>query len=110
MTIVNDFIKTLINNPYIVVLIIILIAIAIYAFKRGKSGLYASALYLVSVAEEEWGSKTGQIKFAEVLSNIKKTYPIISLFIKEEKLKQIIENALMEMKKVLANKQAREME
>lgn len=108
MTIVNDFIKTLIDNPYIIVLAVILIAIMIYVFKKGKTGLYAAALYLVTVAEEEWGSKTGQIKFAEVLANIKKTYPIISLFITESKLKQIIEDALIQMKRILAEKQEKE--
>ncbi len=108
MSIVNDFIKTLINNPYIVILAVILIAVMIYVFKKGKTGLYAAAFYLVTVAEEEWGSKTGQIKFAEVLANIKKTYPIISLFIRENKLKQIIEDALTEMKRILAEKQEEE--
>lgn len=106
MTIVTDFIQTIINNPYAILLAIILIAIIVYVVKKGKKGLYAAALYLVTVAEEEWGSKTGQIKFAEVLSEIKKTYPIISLFIREEKLKQIIEDSLTEMKRILAEKQA----
>ena len=82
MTIVNNFIQSLINNPYIILLVIILIAVIIHVIKKDKNGLYAAALYLVTVAEEEWGSKTGQIKFAEVLSYIKKTYPILTLFIR----------------------------
>lgn len=110
MTIVNNFIQMLINNPYVILLAVIAIAVAVYVFKKGKNGLYAAALYLVTVAEEEWGSKTGQIKFAEVISTIKKTYPIISLFIREEKLEQIIEDSLAEMKNILANKQAAEKE
>lgn len=110
MTTVNNFIQMLISNPYIILFVVIAIAIAIYIFKKGKNGLYAAALYLVTVAEEEWGSKTGQIKFAEVISTIKKTYPIISLFIREEKLEQIIEDSLVEMKNILANKQAAEKE
>lgn len=106
MTIVNNFIQLLINNPYITLLTIILIAVIIYVIKKGKNGLYAAALYLVTVAEEEWGSKTGQIKFAEVLSSIKKTYPILTLFIREDTIKAIIEDSLTEMKRVLAKKQA----
>lgn len=106
MTIVNNFIQSLINNPYIILLAIILIAVIIYVIKKGKNGLYAAALYLVTVAEEEWGSKTGQIKFAEVLSYIKKTYPILTLFIREDTLKKIIEDSLTEMKRILAEKQA----
>lgn len=108
MSIVNNFIESLINNPYIILLVIIAIAVIVYVIKKGKKGLYAAALYLVSVAEEEWGSKTGQIKFAEVLSTIKKTYPIISLFIREDMLKKIIEDSLAEMKRVLAEKEASE--
>lgn len=106
MTIVNNFIQLLINNPYIILLAIILIAVIIYVIKKGKNGLYAAALYLVTVAEEEWGSKTGQIKFAEVLSSIKKTYPILTLFIREDTIKAIIEDSLTEMKRILAKKQA----
>lgn len=108
MTIVNEFVINSINNVDIIIFIIILIAIIMYAINKGKSGLYAAALYLVSVAEDEWGSDTGKIKFAQVLSTIKKTYPIISLFIKEAKLTQIIEDALIEMKRILAQKQAKE--
>lgn len=106
MTIVNNFIQSFINNPYIILLTIILIAVIIYVIKKGKNGLYAAALYLVTVAEEEWGSKTGQIKFAEVLSSIKKTYPILTLFIREDTIKAIIEDSLTEMKHILAKKQA----
>lgn len=104
MTIVNNFIQSLINNPYIILLAIILIAVIIYVIKKSKNGLYAAALYLVTVAEEEWGSKTGQIKFAEVLSYIKKTYPILTLFIREDTLKKIIEDSLAEMKHILFEK------
>lgn len=106
MTTVNNFIQSLINNPYIILLAIILIAVIIYVIKKGKKGIYAAALYLVTVAEEEWGSKTGQIKFAEVLSYIKKTYPILTLFIREDTLKKIIEDSLAEMKHILDEKQA----
>ena len=105
MSIVNEFVT---NNPHIIVFAVILIAVMVYVIKKGKVGLYKAALYLVTVAEEEWGNKTGQIKFAEVISTIKKTYPIISLFIREEKLKKIIEDALVEMKAILAQKQAEE--
>ena len=108
MTIANNFFNTLINNPYIIIFAIILVAIMIYVIKKGKEGLYSAALYLVTVAEDEWGSDTGKIKFAQVISTIKKEYPIISLFISEKKLEQIIENALTEMKRILAQKQSKE--
>lgn len=104
MTIVNDMAKALLENPHIILLITIIVAVIVYVVTKGKKGIYEAALYLVSVAEEEWGSKTGQIKFAEVISTIKAEYPIISLFLREETLKRIIEDALAEMKVILENK------
>lgn len=108
MTMVNDFLKTLVQCPYVIMFVVILIAVTFYVVKRGKKGLYDVALYLVSVAEEQWGSGTGKIKFAEVISTMKKNYPIITLFISEEKLAKIIEDALAEMKCVIAQKQAQD--
>ena len=106
MTIVNTFITNIINNTDIIIFVIILIALTVYAYKKGKAGLLAATLYLVSVAEEEWGSKTGKIKFAEVLSTLKKTYPVISLLIREKDLEKIIEDALKEMKEILSSKES----
>lgn len=96
------------DNAYILVLAVILIAVAVYVFKKGKAGLYSAALYLVAVAEEEWGSKTGKIKFAKVITTLKKTYPIISLFIRENKLEELIEKALVDLKVILGKKQSEE--
>lgn len=108
MTIVNDMVKSLTENPYVLLLIIIAVCVAVYVIMKGKKGIYEAALYLVTVAEEEWGSKTGQIKFAEVISKIKAQHPILSMILREETLKKIIEDALIEMKRILAEKQAAE--
>lgn len=108
MTIINDFVKTLAENPYIILLAVILTCVTVYVVMKGKKGIYEAALYLVTVAEEEWGSKTGQIKFAEVISTIKAQHPIFSMILKEETLKKIIEDALAEMKRILAAKEAEE--
>lgn len=98
----------LLNNKWTITIIIIIACVIIYAIRKGKEGLYNAALYLVSVAEYEWGSKTGKIKFAQVLTTIKKMYPVISFFLDEKTLETIIENALAEMKEIIASKEIEE--
>lgn len=88
--------------------IVIIIALIVLFVSKKKLGMYATALYLVSVAEEEWGSKTGQIKFAQVITAFRDKYPVISLFIKENVIKNIIETALSEMREILTNKKKAE--
>ena len=92
------------------VIAIIVIALCVYIFLNKKGLLYKVALYAVSVAEDEWGSDMGRIKFAEVYAYIKKEFPLFTLFFSEAKLTQIIEDALVELKKILATKAAKEAE
>ena len=101
---------TITQSVDLIVFIIIILAVILYVVKKGQKGIYSAALYLVSVAEEEWGSQTGKIKFAEVMAAIKAQFPIISLFLREETIEKIIESALEEMKLILENKQAKELE
>lgn len=82
---------------------VIVIALLVYAFINRKGLLRKAALYAVSVAEEEWGSGTGKIKFAEVYTYIKKEFPILTLFFTEAQLTIIIEDALSELKNILAS-------
>ena len=100
--------ETIINSTWIVAVIIIAICVITYVIKKGKVSLYDAALYLVTVAEDEWGSDTGKIKFAQVLTTIKKMYPFTSFFLKEKELADIIEAALDEMKRIIAAKKAKE--
>ena len=98
-----------ITNPItFVVTVVIVISVAVLVYKSRKGLICKAALYAVSKAEEEWGSKTGRIKFAEAYTYISKQYPIITFFFTEKQLTDIIENALVEMKKILASKQGKE--
>lgn len=108
MTIINELLKTVTENYFIIPLAVIIISLIAYVIARGKKGIYEAALYLVTVAEEEWGSKTGRIKFAQVISTIKAQYPFLSSIIKEVTLNKLIEDALIEMKKILKEKQEAE--
>lgn len=99
----------IVDNPIVTVVIaIIIIALIVYVFLNKKGVLYKAALHAVAVAESEWGSGTGKIKFAEVYTYIKKQFPLFTLFFTEAQLTKIIENALTELKEILAKRIAEE--
>lgn len=108
MTIMEPLLNWVVNNPVtFVVYTIIVISVAVLVYKNKKGLIYKSALYAVSKAEESWGTDTGKIKFAEVYTYIAKQYPIVTFFFTEKQLTKIIEDALIEMKRILASKQAK---
>ena len=91
------------NSITIAIICIIIIAIIILAYMNRKDVLKKAALYAVAKAEEAWGSKTGQIKFAEVYSFLRTKYPIITFFVTEKTLTNIIEKALVTLKEIISN-------
>ena len=101
-------IEAILNVKWVIAVIVIIACVLCYVVRRGKIGLYDAALYLVTVAEDEWGNDTGKIKFAQVLTTIKKMYPITTFFLKQNDISEIIENALNEMKRIIASKKAKE--
>lgn len=96
------------NSVPLLVVTIIVIAVVVMMWNNKKGLLARAALYAVSKAEETWGSDTGRIKFAEVYTYLSKQYPLVTFFFTEKQLTQIIEDALTEMKKILANKTAKQ--
>lgn len=101
----SEIISTVITG---VIVAAIAIALVLYIYINKKDLLYKAALYAVAKAEEEWGSGTGRIKFAEVYTYIKKEFPILTMFFTEPQLTIIIENALSDLKEILATKLAKE--
>lgn len=96
------------NNPIMcLVALIIVVCVLVMIFRSRKGLLVKAALYAVSRAEETWGSNTGKIKFAEAYTYITKQYPIVTFFFSEEQLSNIIEEALRQMKQILATKEAK---
>ena len=87
----NELITMIITG---VVTAAIAIALVLYIYINKREMLYKAALYAVAKAEEEWGSGTGRIKFAEVYTYIKKEFRRFTVFFPEAKLKKIIEDAL----------------
>lgn len=103
--ITNNTTATIITG---IVIAVIAIALVIYVYFNKKDMLYKAALYAVAKAEEEWGSDTGRIKFAEVYTYIKKEFPLLTLLFTKPQLTVIIESALADLKEILATKVAKE--
>ena len=96
-------------NPVMsLVILVIAIAIIVLIYINRKDVLLKSALYIVAKVEEEWGSDMGKIKFAEAYTYIKSKYPIVTFLLPESVLTKIIEDALVKLKEILANKASKQ--
>lgn len=67
-------------------------------------------LYVVTIAEQNWGSGTGPIKLGEAYDAFTEKYPIIKIFISWETFKKIVDSALVEMRAILEAKAQKEAE
>lgn len=119
---IDNFIKFLAENWTFIVIIISIIIKAIISvsdfMKKSKeerkaaawSELSRIALSLVSDAESEWGSKTGEIKKSEVIKKIYDKLPALSEIANEaetsEQIDKIIDDALAQMREILKNKES----
>lgn len=101
--------KMIIENWLIFVIAFILVLLAVYAVLRflkltpqqqlGK--VKTALLYMVTEAEKELKSKTGHVKRSMVWDWLVERFPIISLFITEEKYDELLDQALDEFRKML---------
>ena len=74
-------------------------------FKEGKKKEVLREIYLlVAKAEKRWGSKTGIIKYQEVISGFYNKFPwYIRLLFTQEDLEAFINKCWEELKEALAN-------
>ena len=104
-----ELLKMIIENWLIFVMALILVLFAAYAVLRflkltpqqqlGK--VKTALLYMVTEAEKELKSKTGRVKRSMVWEWLVERFPIISLFITEEKYDELLDQALDEFRKML---------
>lgn len=104
-----EILKMIIENWLIFVIVLILVLFAVYAVLRflkltpqqqlGK--VKTALLYMVTEAEKELKSKTGRVKRSMVWEWLVERFPIISLFITEEKYDELLDQALDEFRKML---------
>lgn len=110
------------NENWTFIVILISLAIKLYCsvadfLKKSKKEQQETAwaelsnimLSLVSDAEQEWGSKTGEIKRAEVIKQVFEKYPVLSTLSTEndvlEKIDVMIDDALMQMRDIFKTKE-----
>lgn len=83
-----------------ILVVLVFVAVIVFLAVRGKKQIIYKMLYtLVTEAEKQYGSGTGSIKFAEVMTKIYAMLPaIIKVFITYNTLKVWIERALTDAK------------
>jgi hypothetical protein len=89
----------------VLILIIAIVAVlAFYAFVRKVPFAKRALYYLVCEAEKQFGSGTGELKFAMVSTRIYAYLPFyIKIFISEKRLSEWIEDALIALKRQLCS-------
>lgn len=87
-------------------LVLLFIGFLAWLWKRGKQEAVRRIIYaLVSKAEQQYGSKTGPIKWADVWAGIYEKLPwVVRLAFTKEELEAIIEDGVKWLKKQLESK------
>ena len=103
MNIINFILQVLKGNWLDVLVVLFFVAFIVLLWKKGKQQAVKSMIYyLVCKAEQQFGSKTGDIKYAAVVTWLYDRLPIIVqwVFTKEE-IGNYIEEAVDRLKKYL---------
>lgn len=109
-----EILKMVLENWLILVIVLILVLFAVYAVLRflkltpqqQLSKVKTALLYMVTEAEKELKSKTGRVKRSMVWEWLVERFPVISLFITEEKYDELLDQALAEFKAMLENNES----
>lgn len=104
-----EILQNLIENWVFFIIALVLVLLTVYAVlrflkltpKQQLDKVKAALLYMVTEAEKELKSKTGRVKRSMVWEWLIERFPIISLFITEEKYDELLDQALEEFRKML---------
>lgn len=104
-----EILKLILENWLIFVIVVVLLGLTVYAVLRflkltpqqQLDKIRIALLYMVTEAEKELKRKTGQLKKAMVWDLLVERFPIITLFITEEKYDELLDEALEKFKKML---------
>ena len=104
-----EILKMILENWLIFVIVVVLLGLTVYAVLRflkltpqqQLDKIRIALLYMVTEAEKELKRKTGQVKSAMVWDWLVERFPIITLFITEEKYDELLDEALEKFKKML---------
>lgn len=82
--------------------LILVVALAIISvFVSGKKSIKNWLLYAVFMAEQEWGSGTGQLKLHDVYDSFVARYPIIAVLLPFGVFSLWVDEALDSMREIL---------
>lgn len=104
-----EILKLILENWLIFVIVVVLLGLTVYAVLRflkltpqqQLDKIRIALLYMVTEAEKELKRKTGQVKRAMVWDWLTERFPVITLFITEEKYDELLDEALEKFKKML---------
>ncbi len=104
-----EILKMIIENWLIFFVAFILVLSAVYAVlrflkltpKQQLDKVKTALLYMVTEAEKELKSETGRVKRSMVWEWLVERFPIITMFITEEKYDELLDQALEEFRKML---------
>lgn len=104
-----ETLKMIFENWLLFVIALILVMLTVYAVlkffkltpKQQLSKVKAALLYMVTEAEKELKSETGRVKRSMVWEWLIERFPVVTLFITEEKYDELLDQALEEFRKML---------
>lgn len=104
-----ETLKMIIENWLLFVIALILVMLTVYVVlkflkltpKQQLSKVKAALLYMVTEAEKELKSETGRVKRSMVWEWLIERFPVVTLFISEEKYDELLDQALEEFRKML---------
>ena len=104
-----EILKMIIENWLIFFVAFILVLSAVYAVlrflkltpKQQLDKVKTALLYMVTEAEKELKSETGRVNRSMVWEWLVERFPIITMFITEEKYDELLDQALEEFRKML---------
>lgn len=104
-----ETLKMIFENWLLFVIALILVMLTVYAVlkflkltpKQQLNKVKAALLYMVTEAERELKSETGRVKRSMVWEWLIERFPVVTLFITEEKYDELLDQALEEFRKML---------
>lgn len=82
-------------------LIVTILAVLVYFFLNGRKSVISFLLYAVTLAEKEFGEKTGRLKLSMVYEMFVSKYPIFSKILPFSVFSAWVDVVLQEMRKIL---------
>lgn len=103
----EQILMTIVANYLDVVVVLLFVFILVILWKRGKRRQVIQVLrYLITKADDELGSKTGQIKKGQVIAELHERLPfVITILFSEQDISDLIDKLVEDMQEFLKNRE-----